>query len=196
MTLCTFLASYFWYFLLTWVPTFLRDWRGFTNTEMGHVLSTPLFVMAVVNIVAGFAADRLAKRTGSVFGVRLWFCAAGYLGSGAVLLLLVLPDRSAVLPVLMFGVCATGIGNANYWAMAQQAAPAGLVGRVIGYLNTVSTLAGAAAPLITGWILGPEKHYSAAFAVAGVAPMLAAVCLLFAGTNGLEKMRASLARSA
>jgi MFS family permease len=189
---CIFLSSYFWYFLLTWVPTYLTAARGFSIVEMGQVLAAPLFVMAVVNIVAGSIADRVAKRAGSVFRVRVWFCAAGYFGAGSILLLLALPARAAVLPVLMLAVCATGIGNANYWALAQQAAPASLVGRAIGFLNTISQLAGVTAPLITGWILGPEKQFGVALAIAGVCPLLAAVSLLAAGPGGLERMRASL----
>lgn len=192
-SLCIFLSSYFWYFLLTWVPTYLTASRGFTILEMGRVLAVPLFVMAVMNIVAGSIADRIAKRIGSVFRVRVWFCAAGYLCSGAILLLLLLPGREAVLPVLMLAVVSTGIGNANYWALSQQAAPAHLVGRAIGYLNTISQLAGVAAPLITGWILGPEKQFGVALAIAGICPVLAAVSLLAAGEHGLERMRASLA---
>jgi MFS family permease len=192
MPLCIFLSSYFWYFLLTWVPTYLTSSRGFTTTEMGRVLSIPLFAMAVANIAAGSIADALVRRVGSVFRVRLWFCAAGYLGSGALLLLLVLQTRAAVLPVLLVAVSATGIGNANFWAIAQHSAPSKLVGRTIGYLNTISQLAGAAAPLITGWILGPEKQFGIALAIAGISAPLAAVCLLFTGANGLERMRKSL----
>ncbi len=195
-SLCIFLSSYFWYFLLTWVPTYLTASRGFSIAEMGRVLSVPLFVMAVINIVAGSIADRVAKRAGSVFRVRVSFCAAGYFGSGAILLLLILPGREAVLPVLTLAVCCTGIGNANYWALSQQAAPANLVGRAIGYLNTISQLAGAAAPLITGWILGPEKQFGVALAIAGICPVLAAVSLLVAGPGGLERMRSSLAGTA
>ena len=196
VSLCIFLSSYFWYFLLTWVPTYLVASRGFSTVEMGRVLSIPLFAMAVLNIAAGLLADRLVKRAGSVFRVRLWFCAAGYLGSGALLLLLVFPGREAVLPVLGFAICATGIGNANYWAMSQHVAPANLVGRVIGYLNTIAQLAGAAAPLITGWILGPDKQFGVALMIAGVAPILAALCLLVAGPSGMERMRTSLAGEA
>jgi MFS family permease len=192
-SLCIFLSSYFWYFLLTWVPTYLISSRGFTTVEMGRVLSTPLFAMAALNVAAGVVADRLVKRVGSVFHVRLWFCAAGYLGSGAILLLLVLPGREAVWPVLLFAVCATGVGNSNYWAISQQAVPANLVGRATGYLNTISQIAGAAAPLITGWILGPQKEFGVALAIAGIAPILAAVCLIYAGASGLERMRHSLA---
>ena len=193
MSVCIFLSSYFWYFLLTWVPTYLTSSRGFTTTEMGRVLSTPLFAMAVINIGAGQIADSLVGRVGSVFRVRLWFCAAGYIASGALLLLLVLRSQAAVLPVLLVAVCATGIGNANFWAIAQQAAPSNLVGRTVGYLNTISQLAGATAPLITGWILGPEKQFGVALAIAGIsAPLAAGRASIFTGTRRTgadEKMR-------
>jgi ACS family D-galactonate transporter-like MFS transporter len=195
MSLGIFLSSYFWYFLLTWVPTYLTSSRGFSTTGMGRVLSTPLFAMAIVNIAAGAIADRLAVRVGSVFRVRLWFCAAGYMASGALLLLLVLPTQAAVLPVLLVAVCATGVGNSNYWAIAQHVAPSNLVGRTIGYLNTISQIAGAAAPLITGWILGPEKQFGVALAIAGVSAPLAAVCLIVTGAGGLERMRNALGPS-
>ena len=189
MSLCIFLSSYYWFFLLTWVPTYLTTTRGFTTIEMGRVLSTPLFIMAVLNIIAGFVADRLVKRIGSVFRVRVFFAAAGYLGAGAVLLLLVLPGREAVLPILIVSVCSVGIGNSNYWAISQHTPPAGMVGRTIGYLNTLSQLAGAAAPLITGWILGPRKQFGVALFIAGVCPILAALCLIVAGENGLERIK-------
>jgi MFS family permease len=192
---CIFLSSYFWYFLLTWVPTYLISSRGMSITEMGRVLSTALFTMAFVNIAAGFAADRLIARAGqlSELSVRVWFCASGYTGSGAILLLLALHGRGAVLPVLLFSVCATGIGNTNYWTISQQIVPAALVGRSIGFFNTISQIAGAAAPLITGWILGPEKEFSIALGIAGIAPVLAAGCLLYAGAKGLANTRRTLA---
>lgn len=189
---CIFLSSYFWYFLLTWVPTYLTSSRGFSTTGMGQVLSVPLFAMAVVNIAAGQIADRMVGRFGPVFRVRVWFCAAGYIGSGALLLLLVLPAQAAVLPVLLVAVCATGIGNSNYWAIAQHAAPRRLVGRMVGYLNTISQIAGATAPLITAWILGPEKQFDIAVAIAGISAPLAACCLIFTGTRGLEQVKGIL----
>lgn len=191
---CIFLSSYFWYFLLTWVPTYLISSRGLSTIEMGQVLSTALFAMAFVNIAAGFIADHMIRTggTGSELRVRVWFCAAGYLASGSILLLLALPGREAVLPVLLVSVCATGIGNSNYWTISQQIAPARLVGRAIGYFNTISQIAGAAAPLITGWFLGREKAFSTALGIAGVAPILAAGCLVYAGVRGLEQTRRSL----
>ena len=195
ISICVMFSSYFWYFLLTWVPAYLTESRGFTTVEMGRVLSTPLFLMAAINIGAGFGADRLIRRVGSVFRVRLWFCAAGYLASGSLLLLLVLPGKEVVLPILLVAVCGAGIGNSNYWAIAQHTPPATLVGRTIGFLNTLSQLAGAAAPLVTGWILGPQKQFGVAVGIAGMSTILAASCLLFVGARGLDRIKANLEHS-
>lgn len=193
MAACVFLSSYYWYFLLSWVPAYLTMSRGFSTLEMGRVLSGPLFAMAALNIAAGAAADRLIPKVGSVFKVRVWFAVAGYIGAGAILLLLLLPGREAVFPVLLLSVCSVGVGNANYWAISQHAPPAAMVGRSIGFLNTISQAAGAAAPLITGWILGPEKQFGLALTIAGVSPLLAAGCLLAAGPGGLERLKGKLA---
>jgi MFS transporter, ACS family, D-galactonate transporter len=192
MSACIFLSSYYWYFLLTWVPSYLTLSRGFTTVEMGRILSVPLFVMAALNIAGGALADRLSRRLG-VFRVRLLFAAGGYIGAATVLLLLVVPNRAAVFPILLVSICTTGIGNSNYWAIAQQAPPAHMVGRTIGYLNTISQAAGAAAPLITGLILGPHKQFGPAILIAGTCPVLAAGCLIFAGSKSLERVKALLA---
>ena len=191
LSLCILLASYYWYFVLTWVPTYLVVARGFSTLAMGRVISTGLFTVAATNVLAGYSADRLARGAG-VFRVRVLFAAAGYLGTAAILLLLVLPDRAWIVPVFTFSMCATGMGNASFWAIAQHVSPANMTGRTIGFLNTLSQVAGVAAPLVTGWILGPEKHFGPAILVAGVCPVLAGACLLAAGSRGLYSLKAVL----
>lgn len=194
MAFSILLSSYYWYFVLTWVPSYLVLSRGFSTLGMGRVLSTALFAMAIMNVVAGAAADRVAARVG-VFRARLWFGVLGYVGTGVILLLLV-TDRSWSLPVLAFSLCATGIGNSTYWTITQHASPKHLVGRAVGFLNTISVVAGAAAPIITGWILGPQKDFGPAIVVAGVCPVLAGVCLLAAGSKGLSRIKSMLSGEA
>lgn len=190
MALTILLSSYYWYFVLTWVPSYLTLSRGFSTLGMGGVLSTALFIMAGANVVAGFAADRLAARIG-VFRARLWFGVLGYVGTAAILLLLV-TSKAWSLPILTFSLCATGIGNSTYWTITQHASPKNMVGRAIGFLNTLSVAAGAAAPIITGWLLGPQKNFGPAIIVAGVCPFLAGICLLVAGSKGLSKIKTLL----
>lgn len=195
LSLCILLASYYWYFVLTWVPAYLVLSRGLSTLAMGRVISTGLFTMAATNVLAGYAADRLARKAG-VFRIRLLFAAMGYLGTAAILLVLVLPDRAWIVPVFTFSMCATGTGNASFWALVQYVSPANMAGRSIGYLNTLSQVAGVAAPLLTGWILGPEKHFAPAILLAGLCPVAASACLLAAGSRGLRSMQAMLSGGA
>lgn len=192
MSLSIWMSSYFWYFVLTWVPSYLILSRGFSTLGMGKVLSAALFTMAVVNIAAGWAADKLAARIG-VFRARLWFGVLGYAGTASILLVLLVPGRSWVLPILTFSMCATGIGNSSYWTISQHASPKAMVARTIGYLNTVAVAAGVTAPLITGVIIGPQKHFGPAMLIAGITPILAAAFLLAAGPGGLARMKRLLA---
>jgi len=146
-----------------------------------------------VNVVGGWAVDKCAARIG-VFPARLWFAVAGYAGTGIILLLLVTPNRFWALPILTIAMCATGIGNSNFWTISQHVPPRHMVGRTVGYLNTISVAGGAAAPLITGFILGPQKHFGPAILVAGMCSVLAAASLLATGSQGLERTKALLAR--
>ena len=192
LTLAIMLSSYFWYFVLTWIPSYLILARGFSTLGMGRVVSTALFAMAVANVVGGAVADKWAARVG-VFPARLWCAVVGWAGTAAILLLLVVPSRSWALPILMFAMCATGIGNSSFWAIAQYVPPRNLVGRAIGFLNGMAVIAGGTAPVVTGWILGPHKQFGPAILVAGICPALAALCMLVAGSEGLARVKALLA---
>lgn len=191
MSIAVWLASYYWYFVLTWVPSYLILSRGFSITEMGHVVSAALFIMAFTNVAAGWVVDRWAASIG-VFRARVRFAVAGYLGTGVILLLPVARERFWALPILAVAMCATGIGNSNFWAISQHVPPSKMVGRTIGYLNTVSVAGGAVAPIITGFILGPQKHFGPAIFVAGMCAVCAGFSMAAAGAQGLEHMKESL----
>ena len=191
MSLSILLSSYYWYFVLTWVPSYLILSRGSSTLQMGRVVSTALFAIGE-SLTSRRAGRWINGRRASEFSARLRFAVAGYIGTGAILLLLVARDRSWALPILTLAMCATGIGNSNFWTISQHVPREHLVGRTVGFLNTISVAAGAAAPIITGLILGPQKHFGPAMLVAGLCPVLAAVCLLAAGSEGLERMKSLL----
>jgi MFS family permease len=195
MSACVFFFSYYWYFLLTWMPAYLTIARGYSTIGMGKILSAPLFAMAVVNVLAGFLADRLVKKGGSVFGVRLSFAGLGLLGASSIVILNVTPGRTPVLPILVTSVCSFGLASSNFWAIAQYASPSAMVGRAIGFLNTLSQLGGVAAPLITGWSLGPHKDFTAAILIAGLCPIVSLVLLALAGSKKLGRLKSALAGS-
>jgi MFS transporter, ACS family, D-galactonate transporter len=186
-----FFASYFWYFVLSWMPAYLTISRGFSTLKMGQVLSTPHFVMAVTTLIAGWLADRLVKKTGNIFGIRVLFAAGGLLGASSILLLNITSRPSLLLPILLLCSCSYGVYASNFWTIAQNASPVPMVGRTIGFLNTLSQIAGAMAPLITGWTMGPAKDFRFGIWIAGSCPLVACVCILAAGKN-LARLRDNL----
>jgi hypothetical protein len=127
-----------------------------------------------------------------VFKVRIWFASAGLLGAAAIALLNLFPGRAPVVPVLTLSICSFGIASSNFWAIAQQAAPAALVGRALGYLNTISQLGGVTAPLITGWTLGPNRNFSPAILIAALSPLISCALLIGAGPSGIQRLKALL----
>jgi MFS family permease len=191
MSAVIFFASYFWYFVLTWMPAYLIIARGFSTVRMGQVLSIPHFVMIFTNLIAGWIADRFVKKTGDIFKVRVLFAVFGLLGASGVLLLNMTAAPALLLPILLLCSCSYGVYASNFWTIAQTASPVPMVGRAIGYLNTLSQTAGALAPLVTGLTLGPAKDFRFAIWIAGSSPLVACVCVWVAGKN-IARLRKNL----
>lgn len=192
LSACVLFFSYYWYFLLTWMPTYLIVARGYSTLGMGKILSVPLFAMAAINILAGFFADRLVDRTGSVFGVRLSFLSIGLFGASSILLLNLLSGRTGVLPILVISICSFGLASSNFWAIAQFTSPSQIVGRAIGYLNTLSQIGGVIAPLVTGWSLGPHRNFKPAILIAGLCPIVSLLLLTLARPKKLNELKTEL----
>lgn len=171
-----FFSSYFWWFVLTWIPGYMTLSRGFDTISMGRTLSVPLFTMAISNLITGWLADRAVTRTGQRIKIRVTFGCVGLVCASTLLLLNA--SHVPVLPVLLVAICGFGVASANMWTIAQTIASASTVGRFIGCLNTLSQTAGAVAPLITGWTLGAHHNFKGAIWIAGLAPLLAAACLV------------------
>src|SRR6266480_4959537 len=72
-----FAYDYAWYVFLTWLPTYLKDERKFTTSEMGIYSATPLVAMSLIIVVAGMSSDWLVKRHHDERLVRKAFIIAG-----------------------------------------------------------------------------------------------------------------------
>jgi MFS family permease len=191
LSAAAFLLAYFWYFVLTWTPAYLRIAHGFSVTEMGRIMSIPLAAMSLTSLATGAIGDRLARRWPAT-RARLVLAAIGLAAASLFGLLRWAPDRSWALPVLFVAMCAFGVANSSFWALAQAAAPAALIGRMVGYLNTLAQAAGALAPILTGWLLGPSQRFDVALLIAAACPAAACIALLLAGYLKMERLREAL----
>lgn len=188
-----FLYSYYWYFCLTWLPSYLVIARKMSILEMGAVGSLPFLAKVPMVIFAGRLSDALARRTGREVLVRKSFIACGFSIASIILLLLVVKSQAGVLAVLILSLCGMAVGSANYWALTQAVSPTGMTGRIIGAQNMIGNFAGACAPVVTGWLIARTKGFDAAIWFAGLALIIAAACyLLLVRERDAERLRADL----
>lgn len=190
MSMCVFLFSYYWYFVLTWIPTYLTVSRGLSILSMGRLLSASLFVMAPTNMLVGWLADRAIRRSRNALAVRITIAAAGFMGASVIILLLYASGQLSVFAILAVSVCSFGAASASFWVLVQHLAPVPLTARAIAYFNTISQAAGALAPIVTGHTLGASKDFTLAVWLAGLSALAASLLLSAVGAGGLRRLLA------
>ncbi len=165
--------------------------RGFSFLSMGKFTGLPLLVMAAVSMLSGRLSDRTIARYGRPLGVRRLFAGGGLLLATSLSALLVLQSNAAVLCALVLAFIGIGFTGPNYWAIAQLISPASVIGRVVGYVNTIGNIAGVCAPLVTGFLVGSSGNFRASLLCAGGAMLFGSVMFL----AGLRESDADLLRA-
>jgi MFS transporter, ACS family, D-galactonate transporter len=183
--------GYFWYFCLTWLPSYLIMSRAFTYTKMGAFMALPLVAMAVSCIVFGRLADRLAW-TDAPLRIRKRFVMVGFLMASSIVLITVAQSSAEVLAILLFCFTAIGFAGANYWVITELVSPARLVGRFVGGQNAVAQLGGVSAPIITGLLLGNGHDFRRSFCLAAICLPLSAGAILLLIREGAVRQLDSL----
>jgi MFS transporter, ACS family, D-galactonate transporter len=173
IVLGTFAYNYFIYFCLTWLPSYLVEARHLSLTSMSLYTMFSFGGMAVVGILAGWAADRLIGRGLGAVRVRKTFTILGFVMASTEVFGALSGSRSVALFFAVFSLSGLGLATANYWALTQTLVPAGAIGRVVGVQNFASNISGAVAAFLTGWLKQITGNYEA--------PMLAVLAILLLG---------------
>lgn len=170
-----FSSNYAFYFLMTWLPTFLVKAGGFTVTQMATIASAVYGVYALMTAVAGIVSDRWIRGGASPTLVRKGLALACALGCMATIgASAVVEPRSAV-PLLVLAGFFCGLGTPTLFAMITTLAGPRAAGRWAGAQNVAGQVAGVVAPLVTGAIVDRTGSFSAAFMVSAAVLLLAVV---------------------
>jgi len=157
--IATFCYMYFVYFCMTWMPAYFVEQRHLSLSRMGFYAFFSFGGMAIVAVLAGWAADLMIARGGNPVTVRKWFTIAGF---AIACTELIGAQSSSVALALTFAVVSLsglGLATANYWALTQTLVPAAAIGRVSGVQNCAASLAGIVAPILTGWLKQQTGSY-------------------------------------
>jgi cyanate permease len=174
-TLCGhFLANYFWFFLLIWLPSYLVKERGFSIARMATVGSMAYCSVAAATICAGWLSDWFIANGVPVTKVRKSVVVVGLLGSGAVLPVAYVHNEAQSLAFLFLSCIAFGTYTSNHWAITQTVAGPLMAGRWTSVQNGIGNYSGIFASWLTGTIVQHTGSFQLAFVVAALVVILAA----------------------
>jgi MFS family permease len=164
-----FALGYAWTFLISWLPSYLVEQRGFSNHAMALAGSLPFWGMACTSILGGWLSDRWIAAGHSPTQVRKGFIVTGLFLCAMLLVPVDLVRSGSVCLGLLIGASmALGIFTSNVWATTQTLAGSRAAGRWAGIQNCIGNLGGVVAPALTGLIVQKTGSYFPAFAVASV----------------------------
>ena len=172
-------ANYAWYFLLTWLPSYLVRERHFSLSSMAVWAATPYLLMAITSMGGGILADRLIVRGGSAVRIRKAIVSAGLLATAILLPLVLIPRIQWALTGLLVACFAYGIYASNLWALSQTLAGPLAAGRWTGFQNAFANTPGVVAPMLTGFIVARTGQFALAFMGASLACLFGAASYWF-----------------
>ena len=171
-----FCFDYYWYFLITWLPSYFVDVRHVTILEAGIRASLPFLVFGVCQPLGGWIADRLIRQGWDPARTRKAIISLAFLSG-----LLIIPAASTtskdVALLLIMGGCLVGLSTANQMVLLQGCTPPKQIGLAVGVYNSVGNIAGMCQPIVTGFVIKLTGSYTPAFVLA--AAMLAASSLSY-----------------
>ena len=156
----TFCYQYFFYFCITWMPSYLMERHHVSLSSMGWYSALSFGGMAVLAVGAGWCADLLIRSGRSAFAVRKWFAVAGLLFGATEVIGVWSTSRRVALIFVVVSLCGLGLATANHWALPQTVFPKHLTGRVTGLQAFAASLPGFLAPLTTGWLKQATGSYT------------------------------------
>jgi MFS transporter, ACS family, D-galactonate transporter len=173
-----FSGNYAWYFMLTWLPSYLVRERHFSLGLMATLGSVPFWGIALSSITMGWLSDRWIAR-GASPNIRKYIIATGLLGCTLILPAAIVPDQTISMVLLVAACLLFGCFSSNIWATTQTLAGPAAAGKWTGLQNCLGNMAGVTAPMVTGFIVQATGMFWMAFAVAAAVLLVGAACYLF-----------------
>jgi MFS family permease len=162
-----FCSNYAFYFVFTWLPSYLVQERGLSLLAMTHLTSAIYLVDGISVLSCGWLLDAWVRRGATVNIAYKSALVIGATGVGVSLLAASGAGPAAAGALLLFTGAMDGVINPALCALTQHFAGPQASGRWMGLQNAVANLAGIVAPPITGHLVQASGHYTAALWLAG-----------------------------
>ena len=164
MSLGFFCWDYFWYFVVSWLPSYLFTVRHVPLPGIAIFGALPFLIFAATEGAGAWAAGEMIRR-----GANLSLVTKALIAAGFALGLLVIPaalvESPSVSIAFLLGASLSGIACGNMLAVPRICAPDDEVALWTGVQNFVGNIGGVLAPAITGLVIARTGSYVPAFFV-------------------------------
>ncbi len=166
LCLAYFSNSYGAYFVMTWLPTYLAEQRGFQKESLSLFSGLPLLLSVFGDLSGGAVTDFLTRR----FGLRLGRSAvavAGYSVAGAAMFASVFSATSVMAASLIaVAVAASMFTLSASWAACMDIG-ADHTGVLSAAMNTTGQIGAILSPVVTGWVVTRFSNWQAPLLIMG-----------------------------
>jgi sugar phosphate permease len=173
-TMCAYFTYVYclWIFL-SWLPSYLVEFRHFTLLKVGLLASLPLWAGVVGDTVGGLATDWILKKTGNARLARRSVAITGLLGCAVFIVPAALTENAytavyCLTASMFFLECTIGPS----WAVPMDTGGK-YSGTVSGMMNMAGNFGGALSPIVFGFLAQGGNWQ---------APFIVAAALLVAGS--------------
>jgi ACS family glucarate transporter-like MFS transporter len=174
--LTQFTSNIAWVFLITWLPTYLKEAHKQELAKTGWLASLPLLIGMTGCFLGGVTTDWLTRRVGLKWGRNLLGMTTKFVAALGAVLALRADNPSAAIVGLCLASFAVDLGLGATWAYFQDTGGP-YVGTLLGWANMFGNFGAVVSPLLLGWF-AEEYGWSTALAVCALLYYLAGLCWL------------------
>jgi MFS family permease len=163
-----FATNYLFYFLLTWLPSYLHQERHLSMQSMALVAGLVYGVDAVSAVSTGWLQDFAIVKGFSPTLVRKSAMVIGFVMAAVSLVVAVMVGESSYVPWLLAAGFGCGMTGPGLYTFPQTLAGPDAVGKWYGWQNGFANFAGIAGPSLTGFVLQHTGRFLGPFAITSV----------------------------
>lgn len=175
-----FCYNYFVFYDMKWMPDYLKN-NHHLSFQMERLITFASFMgISIVALAAGWVADIMIGRGMDKVFVRKAFVIAGFMLASTEILGALTTSVHTSLIWTVVSLSGLGFATANHLALCRLTLiPKPAVGLVTGVQMVSTSLAGIAAPIVSGWLLQTTGSYRAPMQVIFFFLIIGALTTLF-----------------
>ncbi len=171
-----FSTNYHFYFLLSWLPLYLVNERGFSIGQMTALTGLGFAVQGIMAVVMGRLSDRWVIAGADEARVRRGLMVTGQTLAAASLVAVYFAQGPVQIGAcLVLAGLSTSLTSTNLFAIGQMFAGPRAAGGWIGFQNMIGNTSGIIGPVVTGVMIDRIGGYGWVFALTALVPLLGAL---------------------